>query len=72
MATEILTIVNTTSLFKDSEGDLSHLYCACDEFTALCGWDLTNADEDWDEESICVVCDELDFSETFVCPKCGE
>lgn len=62
----------TSPRIEDSEGDLSHVYCLCDDTVALCGWDLTNADDNWDENNVCVVCDELDLSETFVCTKCGE
>lgn len=72
MAKKTSTVVDPVPVIQDGEGNLSHLYCMCDDKVALCGWDLTNADEDWDENSVCLVCDELDLSETYVCPNCGE
>ena len=72
MSLQVSPEEKTSPTMENGEGDLSHMYCLCDDTVALCGWDLTEADELWDETSVCVVCDELDFSETFVCPKCGE
>ena len=72
MSEKTSTVAEASPVLQDSDGDLSHLYCACDDTVALCGWDLTDADELWDETSVCIVCEELDFSEGYVCPKCGE
>lgn len=71
MAVKTLPQIKPSPAIEDSQGSLSHLYCLCDDTVSLCGWDLTNADEEWDEESVCVVCEELDLSETYVCPQCG-
>lgn len=59
------------TLSEVNMGDLYHIYCLCDEDNALCGWDLTEAEEDCESGVACIVCEELDFSETFTCKKCG-
>lgn len=72
MATETSTKNKPSPTIQDGEGNLSHVYCQCDETVALCGWDLTQADDIWDENNVCFVCEELDFSDTYVCPKCNQ
>lgn len=72
MSVKISPEVATSPRIENGQGDLSHVYCSCDDTVALCGWDLTNADEEWDVNNVCIVCDELDFSEDYVCPNCGE
>lgn len=66
------TVTINETVIKDEEGDLSHIYCLCDENVALCGWDLTEADEAYDELSACIVCEELDASADFKCPQCNQ
>lgn len=72
MTTETSTIINPSPTIKDNDGDLSHIYCLCDENTALCGWDLTDADDAYDVMNACIVCEELDSNEDFVCPQCKQ
>lgn len=72
MVNKTETIAQPSFTIQDGEGDLSHLYCLCDENVALCGWDLTEADEAYDELSACIVCEELDSNEDFVCPQCKQ
>lgn len=45
-----------------SDDDLDHLYC-CDRDVSLCGLDISDAPEAYDDdEPLCVVCDEVDRS----------
>lgn len=69
--TQLKESVITNTLDED-ESDLFHIYCECNENVALCGFDLTNVEEieSSDGELICIVCDELCNSETYVCPLC--
>ena len=54
---------------SDFDDSLDHYYC-CDEKLALCGSDLSDAEEhDFDDHAsqVCVVCVELTR-----CPMCGD
>lgn len=54
-----------------SDGDIFHLYC-CDENLGLCGFDLSEASEGFsDNDQFCIVCEELELSEEYACPKCN-
>lgn len=57
----------------DSGGkdNLDHLYCPCDEDIALCGTDISEADdlENFPEDDLCVVCYHLMGQ---LCKRCGK
>jgi hypothetical protein len=57
---------STQDILDDS--DIVHFVCNCDEDTALCGIDVSEADETDSLEDTCVVC--VDLNE-FPCPRCG-
>lgn len=65
-----LFILDETRSTAGDDDDLDHLWC-CDHDLALCGADISDA-EDWtslDEmPNVCVVC--LDLADT-ICPRCG-
>jgi hypothetical protein len=53
----------------DLDDDLVHLVCDCDEFVALCGEGLEDADWDYDEDAnLCPMCL---LVEDDTCARCG-
>lgn len=65
------TTILETEQKMTSAGDstLDHFYC-CDEDTALCGTDITDYSEGFDQEdNLCSVCDDLE-STTDGCRVC--
>lgn len=56
-----------TEALRADVADTDHLYC-CDPDRAICGVDLSAADEVEDLPNLCVVCDDLD---ALPCPHCG-
>lgn len=48
--------------------ELDHLYC-CDPDTALCGTDISDSPELFDDgDTTCVVCDDLEDQPCHLCP----
>lgn len=63
---------DTENKANTSDTAANHLYC-CQENVSLCGQDISELDTDLttkNDENICIVCEELDMSETFICPAC--
>lgn len=70
MATATETITENKASTSDTAAN--HLYC-CQENLSLCGQDISDLETDLttkNDENVCIVCEELDMSETFTCPIC--
>lgn len=58
---------------NDSDDEIDHIGCCCDEFTSLCGLDLTDMEKATGPivfERLCVVC--FDIRASNYCTGCNE
>jgi len=61
-----------TRPYASTDDNASYHYWCCDEDVSLCGLDISEIEEGIGEgETLCIVCDDLDFNEDYKCPECG-
>lgn len=71
MSAAVLTPEPVADAAPPGDGDgLTHTVCWCDVDEALCGADVAGlpALDEWDDEDLCVVCEDLD---RLPCARCG-
>ena len=62
-------VENEPETSSSDSDEIAHLFCCCDENTAMCGADITGQTKYANASDIvCILCDD-DWDE---CPRCGD